>query len=102
MIGMQFLIRRLIRNADQVHDPAVRNAYGRLSGLVGIVCNLVLFVGKLLAGLISGSVAITADAVNNLSDASSSVISLLGFHMASRPADDEHPFGHGRYEYLSA
>lgn len=101
MIGMQFLIRRLIRNADQVHDPAVRNAYGRLSGLVGIVCNLILFAGKLLAGLLSGSVAITADAVNNLSDASSSVISLLGFHMASRPADDEHPFGHGRYEYLS-
>ncbi len=78
-----------------------RSAAGRLAGVVGIVCNLLLFSVKLLAGLLSGSVAITADAANNLSDASSSVISLLGFKLSSRPADREHPYGHGRYEYIA-
>ena len=96
-----WLIRTFVTNHEQAHDPAVRAAYGRLSGWVGIVCNLLLFAGKLLCGLFSGSVSIMADAVNNLSDASSSIISLLGFKLASRPADAEHPYGHGRYEYLS-
>ena len=79
----------------------MRAAYGKLAGFVGIVCNLLLFAGKLLAGILSGSVAITADAVNNLSDASSSLVTLLGFKLAERPADEEHPYGHARIEYLS-
>lgn len=96
-----FLIRKFIKNYENIQDMEVRGAYGKFSGAVGIVCNGVLCIGKMLVGLISGSVSITADAVNNLSDASSSVISLLGFKLAGRPADREHPYGHGRYEYLS-
>ena len=96
-----FLVRKFVKNYKNTADNNVRTAYGNFSGIVGIVCNAVLFVGKIIAGTLSGSVAITADAVNNLSDASSSVISLFGFKLASRPADEEHPYGHGRYEYLS-
>ena len=96
-----FLVRKFVKNYKNTADNNVRTAYGKFSGIVGIVCNAVLFIGKIIAGTISGSVAITADAVNNLSDASSSVISLFGFKLASRPADEEHPYGHGRYEYLS-
>ena len=99
---MQLLIRLFISDSENVTDPKVRGAYGRLCSTVGVVCNVLLFGFKLLVGFISGSVAITADAVNNLSDASSSIISLLGFKLAEKPADDEHPYGHGRYEYLSA
>ena len=95
------ILRRLIPRAAQTQEPAVRTAYGTLAGGAGIACNLLLFAGKLAAGLLTGSVSITADAVNNLSDASSSIVSLLGFRMARRPADEEHPFGHGRYEYLA-
>ena len=79
-----------------------RQTAGRAASLVGVGVNVLLFLVKLLAGLISGSVAITADAVNNLSDASSSVVSLIGFKLAGKPADEEHPYGHGRYEYISA
>ena len=79
----------------------MRAAYGKLSGFVGIICNILLFAVKLSVGLLIGSVSITADAVNNLSDASSSIISLLGFKLASKPADEDHPYGHARYEYLS-
>ncbi len=79
-----------------------RGAVGRLSGLTGIVCNLILAAGKLLVGVLSGSVSITADAMNNLSDATSSVVTFVGFKLAERPADEEHPYGHARYEYLSA
>ena len=89
------------RIGGDVRDEHVRSAYGKAASVVGIGCNVLLFGGKLLVGLLSGSVAIMADAVNNLSDASSSIISLLGFKMADRPADAEHPYGHGRYEYLS-
>lgn len=96
-----FLIRKFVKNYKSTDDSTVRTAYGKMAGVVGIICNAVLFVGKIIAGTLSHSVAITADAVNNLSDASSSVISLLGFKLASRPADEEHPYGHGRYEYLS-
>ncbi len=95
------LIKRFVKNYDDTENNAVRAAYGKLAGIIGIICNVILFLGKLIAGLLSGSVAVTADAVNNLSDASSSIISLLGFKLASRPADEEHPYGHGRYEYLS-
>lgn len=97
----KLLFRRFVKDYKNTEDNTVRESYGKLSGIVGIICNLFLFAGKIIAGTVSGSVAITADAVNNLSDASSSLISLLGFKLASRPADKEHPYGHGRYEYLS-
>lgn len=100
-VRKMLLAKLFIKNYRDVENPAVRNAYGKLSGIVGIFCNLLLFAGKVTIGLLSGSVSIQADAFNNLSDASSSVISLLGFKMASRPADEEHPYGHARYEYLS-
>lgn len=96
-----FLIKKFVKDYNDTGNPSVRASYGKLSGFVGIVCNLILFTSKIIIGLISGSVSITADAVNNLSDASSGIISLLGFKMAEKPADTEHPYGHGRYEYLS-
>ena len=97
----ELLVRCFIRDSDQVEDAKVRQAYGRLSGLVGIVCNVILFTCKLLAGLMTGAVSIMADAFNNLSDAASSIVTLIGFYMAGKPADLDHPFGHGRIEYLS-
>ena len=84
-----------------VREERVRLQYGRAASIVGVGTNALLFAMKLLVGTLSGSVAITADAVNNLSDASSSVVSLLGFKLADKPADEDHPYGHGRYEYLS-
>ena len=97
----ELLVRCFIRDSDHVEDAKVRQAYGRLSGLVGIVCNVILFTCKLLAGLMTGAVSIMADAFNNLSDAASSIVTLIGFYMAGKPADLDHPFGHGRIEYLS-
>ncbi len=97
-----FLIRRLVRDYERTDDPVVRGRYGRLAGGAGLVANLVLFVGKLLAGWFSGSLAVMADAFNNLSDAASSVVTLVGFKLSAAPPDEEHPFGHGRGEYLSA
>ncbi len=97
----QWLIHRFVKNHPQVKDPQVRGAYGRLAGWVGIGCNALLAGSKLMMGLLSGSVSILADAANNLSDASASVVSLLGFKMASKPPDEEHPYGHARYEYLA-
>ena len=97
----KWLVKTFIRDYAHVQTPAVRTAYGKLSSTVGILCNLLLFLGKILVGTLCSSVSITADAVNNLSDASSSIISLLGFKMGSKPADREHPYGHARYEYLS-
>lgn len=82
-------------------DPAYRSAAGKLSGIVGILCNAVLFAGKFVIGTLSGSVSITADAMNNLSDATSSVVTLIGFRLAEKPADEDHPYGHARFEYLS-
>ena len=96
-----FLINRFIQKNNNPASPESRAAYGKLAGTVGIFCNMILFTAKITAGLFSGSVSITADAVNNLSDASSSIISLFGFKLACRPADEEHPYGHGRYEYLA-
>lgn len=95
------LVRLFIRNGDQIHDPAVRQQYGVLSGGVGILLNLLLSAGKLAAGLAASSIAITADAWNNLTDAASSVVTLVGFRLAGQKADDGHPFGHGRMEYLA-
>jgi cation diffusion facilitator family transporter len=97
----KLLLRTFIKNHQNTDDPGVRMQYGRLAGWVGICCNVLLCAGKLIVGTLSGSVSITADAVNNLSDASSSVVTLIGFKMAAKPADDEHPFGHDRIEYLS-
>lgn len=98
---IEFLARVFIRHRDGLSPSALRQAYGQLCGAVGIGLNLLLFVGKLFAGTISGSIAITADAFNNLSDAGSSVVTLLGFRLAGRKPDPEHPFGHGRMEYIS-
>lgn len=98
---IEFLIRKMIKDPENIHDTKVREAYGILSGSLGIVCNLLLFVFKMIAGILTGAVSITADAFNNLSDAGSSVVTLIGFKMAGKPADIEHPFGHGRIEYLS-
>ena len=88
--------------ANAEHAPKVRAAVGKLSGIVGIVCNCLLCVLKLLVGTLSGSIAITADAMNNLSDATGSIVTLVGFKLAEKPADEEHPYGHARFEYLSA
>ena len=99
---IDWIERRLFRDAPSPMDARARHACGRAASLVGVGVNAALFLSKLAAGYLSGSVAITADAVNNLSDAASSVISLVGFKLAGKPADEEHPYGHGRYEYLSA
>lgn len=96
-----WLVKKFVHDYENVHDINVRASYGKLSGRVGIFCNAFLFAVKFIMGTISGSVSITADAVNNLSDAASSVISLIGFKMAEKPADEDHPYGHARYEYLS-
>ena len=95
------LVRRFIRDWENMGDPAVRERYGALSGGVGILLNLLLSLGKFFAGLLTGSIAVTADAFNNLSDAGSSVVTLVGFKLAGQKADDGHPFGHGRIEYLA-
>ncbi|MBR4984786.1 MAG: cation transporter [Proteobacteria bacterium] len=97
----EWLIRRFIKTPEKVKDPAVRVSYGRLASLVGILCNVLLCAGKFLAGAISGSIAIMADAVNNLSDAASNIVSLLGFRLASKAPDEKHPYGYARYEYLA-
>jgi uncharacterized membrane protein len=97
----KLLLRTFIKNHQNTDDPGVRMQYGRLAGFVGILCNVFLFAAKLIVGSLSGSVSITADAVNNLSDASSSIVTLLGFKLAEKPADAGHPFGHARIEYLS-
>lgn len=97
-----FFARFFIKDSKNYTNSVVRNNYGKFSSTVSIIFNIVLFAFKLIAGVISGSVGIMADAFNNLSDASSSIISFVGFFLSSKPADSEHPYGHGRYEYLSA
>lgn len=101
MIMTKFLLQLFVKDYKNTESTAVHSAIGKLAGMTGIVCNLLLFAGKLLVGWLANSVSIIADAVNNLSDASSSVVTLLGFKMAQQPADAEHPYGHARYEYLS-
>lgn len=97
----EFLIRLFIKDPDNTKDQAVRQQYGKLGSIAGIVCNLILFSVKLFSGLITASISVIADAVNNLSDAGSCVVTLIGFRIAGKPADEEHPFGHGRIEYIS-
>ena len=87
----QWFLHVFIKQYEQPDLPAVRTAVGRLSGIVGLLCNIVLFCGKLFIGIVSGSVSITADAMNNLSDAASSIVTLAGFWLAEQPADEEHP-----------
>ena len=94
------LLRLFVPNAAE-RSPAVHAAVGKLAGRVGIACNLLLACLKIAVGLLSGSVALAGDGINNLTDCASSAVTLLGFRMAQRPADGEHPFGHGRYEYIS-
>lgn len=100
-IVTKFLLRCFVKNYENAADKTVRSACGNLACIVGIACNVLLFAGKFMVGMLFGSVAITADAVNNLSDASSNVVSLVGFKLGSKPADKEHPYGHARYEYLA-
>ncbi|MBQ2301730.1 MAG: cation transporter [Oscillospiraceae bacterium] len=99
---IKLLAKLFIKNSENYKDSEVRSAYGYLCGIVGIVINVFLFGGKFIAGFLSGSVAVTADAFNNLSDAGSSVISLIGFRLASQKPDPHHPFGHGRFEHISS
>lgn len=98
---VELLSRIFIKNREDVHDPAVREKYGILCGLTGILLNAVLFALKLAAGILSKSVAVTADAFNNLSDAAASVVSILGFKLSGKKPDADHPFGHGRIEYVA-
>lgn len=98
----ELMLRLFVKDYQHVGKTEVRTRYGVLAGITGIVLNLCLFAGKLTAGLLTASISITADAFNNLSDAGSSVVTLVGFKMAGKPADSEHPFGHGRVEYLAA
>ena len=97
----KLLLNFFVPNHASTEDAKVRSALGALSGGVGIGCNLLLFALKIAVGTLSGSVSITADAMNNLSDASGSIVTLLGFRLAGKPADSHHPYGHARYEYIS-
>jgi len=98
---ISLLIRIFIPDYQNITEPKVRQQYGLLCGIVGICFNTLLFSCKLVAGLLSHSIAITADAINNLSDAASSVITLLGVRIAGQKADSDHPYGHGRSEYIA-
>lgn len=98
---LNFILSKFIKNYDDTQNPQVRTACGNFSGVLGIILNLILFGAKLLSGILTASISVTADAFNNLSDAGSSVVTFLGFKLASRPADEEHPYGHGRYEYVA-
>ena len=98
---MELLFKIFVKDKDNVKDLKVRNNYGVFGGIVGIILNFLLFAFKLFAGIVTGSVGIAADALNNLSDSGSSIITLIGFKMSGRPADHDHPFGHGRGEYIS-
>jgi cation diffusion facilitator family transporter len=98
---INFLVRTFIKDYDNTSDPDVREAYGSLAGIAGVIFNVVLFAAKYLAGVIAGSIAITADAFNNLSDAGSSLITLFGFKLAGQKPHSDHPFGHGRWEYIA-
>ena len=97
----KLLLRLFVKGYADPSQSSVRSAVGKLSGIVGIMCNLLLFGFKIVVGTLSGAVSITADAMNNLSDATSAVVTLIGFKLAEKPADADHPYGHARYEYLS-
>lgn len=98
----ELLVKAFVKDKDNITNPTVRGRYGILSGCAGIAVNILLFAAKFFVGIITNSISITADAVNNLSDAGSCAVTVFGFKMSSKPADDEHPFGHGRIEYITA
>lgn len=98
----ELLLKTFVKNHQDTKDNTVRNAYGTLGGVVGIVCNLLLSTIKIVMGFISGSISIMADGFNNLTDMGSSIVTIIGFKLAGKPADSDHPFGHGRMEYMSA
>ena len=98
----KLLVRLFIKDSENYSDKKVRTAYGVLSSITGIVLNLILAGAKYAAGVISGSISITADAINNLSDAGSSIVSFFGVKISAKPPDKDHPYGHGRVEYISA
>ncbi|SES78576.1 cation diffusion facilitator family transporter [[Clostridium] polysaccharolyticum] len=98
----EFLVRHFIKDYENIKSSKVRTSYGLLASVAGIICNLILFLAKIVIGMVLNSIAVTADAFNNLSDATSSIIGFAGTKLANRPADQEHPFGHGRYEYVAA
>ena len=99
---VNFLVRHFVKDYENIADAKVRTSYGILTSMAGIACNVFLFILKLIIGLLVGSISVMADAFNNLSDAASSIIGFVGIKLAQRPADKEHPFGHGRYEYIAA
>ena len=99
---VNFLLRTFVKDYKNVKDNTVRESYGTFAGIFGIICNLVLCGLKVSMGLITKSISIMADGLNNLTDMGSSVVTMIGFRLANKPADPEHPFGHGRMEYLSA
>ncbi|NLB42144.1 MAG: cation transporter [Clostridiales bacterium] len=96
-----FLLRTFIKNHENYNDPDVRNKIGSLASWSGIILNIIFVIGKVLAGILSGSMSVIADGLNNLMDAIGSIITLIGFKLSSKKADKEHPFGHGRYEYVA-
>ena len=99
---VDFLVHKFVKDYENTENTAVRTSYGVMTSMVGIFCNVLLFAGKFIVGLFLNSVSVLADAFNNLSDAASSVIGFVGVKMASKPADQDHPFGHGRIEYIAA
>lgn len=98
----KLLVKLFVKNSSDTSDPAVRRAYGTLAGTVGIVLNILLAVGKICAGVLSGALSVTADGLNNLTDCGSNAVSVIGFKVAGKPADKEHPYGHQRMEYIAA
>ena len=98
---MRFFFKLFIKNADETDNPAVRNAYGNFSGVFGIITNVIMFLIKVTIGIVTSSISVTADAINNLCDAGSSVITIFGFKIAGKPADAKHPYGHARMEYVA-
>lgn len=97
---IEWLSKKFIKNYDKTNDPKVREKYGNFAGIIGIISNCVLVIIKIILGLLSGAISIIADAINNLSDMATSIITIIGFKLSSKPADDEHPFGHERIEYI--
>ena len=97
----KILLKLFVKNYQDKENPVVRAKYGVLAGVFGIITNLLVCSVKIIVGLLSASVSILADGINNLSDAGASIVTFIGFHLSSKPADEEHPFGHERYEYLS-
>ena len=97
-----FLVKRFVKDYEKTDDIKVREKYGMLSSITGIVCNILLFVIKYLVGFLTSSIAIISDAFNNLSDSASCIITMIGYKAAAKPSDKDHPFGHGRVEYLTS